>query len=287
MDVSLDGRSFGRMNFVGAYLAPSLGGYRLSIAASFDLSKEDKPYALLALQVLLSVKGPEPINVGYLVPESVSPLHTYASHPHRDSRSFSIFITPSQLEQFETLRKGKDLCLQMTCRGLTRCEGRQCDWFGQLDASVPSLQWIEQLRVSGASDLAVFEVKMPIGTIHASLRPAAEYLLRARQQFAEGHYDAAASTCRLCLEAITTTMDDDEEVRRCARDLVNRDTRDRLTMKERIKALRSTAYALTSAAHHPGEPETFTRSTAQLLLSMTAAVLGATEAPSRSSGAGT
>lgn len=125
--------------------------------------------------------------------------------------------------------------------------------------------WIGQLNASGAANIAMFEVALPVGVGDADNQPFG-MLRRAQQHFLNGRYDDAVGACRLVLEKLGVPKQGGSI------------TLDQTTPQpERMTLF---AQILRHTTHHPhhARPETeqhrFTRAEARMIVQMTAVYAG-------------
>ena len=71
-----------------------------------------------------------------------------------------------------------------------------------MDIPVPESVWTEQMTVSMADRILLFEVRLPAGLEGALAHPASRHLLSAHQLYGEGNWRECVSECRQFAEEL-------------------------------------------------------------------------------------
>lgn len=270
MGINLNSRIIADTRLAGISGMPIAGGYLLKLTVEFAVMNwdlADRPVVIFA-PARVYMKGNEGLQLGLAVPETVQPF-TVSNYASTRAASFDLFLSQTAMDVVEKRRDGQGVPLGIKLHGEIRLTGDVHPIYDDIHGDVNLVQWLGALEQAGYGRSVLFEV--PIPSQPEAAGAAVELLEAARQHFARGHYPDAVAKCRMVIEGLTSALGQDDLLRAA----VATQKKDR-TREQRELAMRQVAMDFASLAHHPtGVPqdELFDRNAAQMMLSMTAALV--------------
>lgn len=190
------------------------------------------------------------------------------------------------LEELERLRSGNDLEIKtrfalLTDDGLSTRNGLEVvanpgarlleDWDGDSLIRIPAADWLKVLENVGYRSSLLLEVIYPYD--RAEQDSLTRYIRKARDAFDGGRYDECVAQIRHILEEIDDRRGDKEKAGKAiGKYRGTPDERRRMTLEERLLALRKTLEHVSHTTHHKGD-DVVTRSSAKAMLIVAAAML--------------
>ncbi|MDB5801743.1 MAG: hypothetical protein JWL63_2682 [Rhodocyclales bacterium] len=274
MSISWGNRVIADTTFKGLHGRQVVGEYGGRFSIGFEVKNwtEDGPLPHVALShapVTLS-SGLQTL-VGFAVPECVCPFNAGA-HSYSTAALFDLVLTQRTIEGIEVMRGGGDISLSLKIQGLiSRAEAVQ-QIRDEVTCTIGQSDWLRFLNECGYGRSMLFEIPLP-SKLDAAPSTTQEALLRAREQFLQGHYQESIGTCRRVLESLTHELDQSSELETVKR--ASREERQSMSITGRELAMRLAAINYSHPAHHAdhrGSDTSFDRLDASMLLGVTASL---------------
>lgn len=281
LQISFQNYLVGNVRLGSVSIDQGLGFYLLRIGCQITtVGRAEAFYCLEDLRLVLYV--PEPgtpnkIKFGTARPVGLNILRT-GEYEGMAGDTFELQVSPQQLGEIEERRLGNDLKLSIELRGrVYPIQDRTLllEVFQTGEFVVPENHWLTELRKAGAANVAMLMVELPDATRHPTMRRPLEEICKGRDLLLQGHYEAAVTHCRRALEALTEVLGEKDELSAVTAAITKKETREALTVRQRILALRVTTSNLASLGAHPSATTTpYSYQEARLVVAQTALLIG-------------
>jgi hypothetical protein len=187
----------------------------------------------------------------------------------RESFELRLTLAPHQLNALEEARNGGDLDFELSFifeAGNKPGSRNDANQPNKLHARISRSDWIERLNSSGATNILLLEVPMPIKIGVGETDDIGRSMRRAREHFMSARYDDCVGECRKILEQLPNVSKKD------VMDLL-KTGRSGMTKEERDQSILFTLRNYCNPPHHSGARGgslDYVRPDAKLILLMTA-----------------
>ena len=219
----------------------------------------------------VSLSDPQGILLGMAIPETPQPFQI-TNYGQTPSALFAIQLSPSAMETIESIRNGQGLTFTIMLRPEIRTESALVIGFEQVHCAVKVSDWLNVLKEANFGRSMLFEV--PLIETPSSFVNINKHLEVARKHFALGHYNDVVATCRMALEALTQSLDQQGELKAALQ--LQKTEKQKLSRSQRELVMRQALTDFSSLAHHATDvppEELFDRNAAQMALASTAALI--------------
>lgn len=281
LQFNFQGHTVGSVRLGPVSIDPGLGFSLLRIGCQITtVSRKDALYCVEDLRLVLyvvEVDASTNPKLGTAYPVGLNIVRT-GEYESMASDTFELQISPQQLSEIEKRRLGNDLKLRLELRG--RVYPRQdrtqlLEIYQTSEFVVPQNHWLGELKKAGAANVALLMVELPDAARHPTMRRPLEEICKGRDLLLQGHYEAAVTHCRRALESLTEVFGEKDELSTVAAAVAKKETREALTIRQRILALRLTTANLASLGAHPTTAATpYTYQEARLVVAQTALLIG-------------
>lgn len=276
MSITWSSQIIADVRCAGVNIQPGIGIVLLRFSVLFDVkARQDQTlrFADARIQVLAGTSASSQQVLGIALPEAAVMI---ATAPNTSSTAFlfDLPLTPSQMAALEEIRNGGDLQFRLHVYG--EAYGPQGPWVAADDIQyrVEQSEWIRHLNQASLADTLLFEVALPRNQSNPEMATALAHLKQARDFFLAGHYDAAIGKCRSAIDAYTKANGDGPQIQAAIEAFKSK--KSAMPQAQRMLLLREAVRHMTHQAHHDpadGDAYEFSRTDANLILGMTAALL--------------
>ena len=258
-------------------LRPIVGAYELLFPLHVAVSPAQDPRhsaVISGAEVTVRTSTGSQQIIGFARPDIPVTIRT-RKFPSIITPTLRLTLQPQQLTAIEDFRSDGDVIFDLRAVG----EGAdsqtehsvQDDWRTQ----IPRSAWIEEMRKSGAMDILLIEVPMPVGKMADEWREITASLVRARKHFVDGDYHSCVSISRGVIQELGHMNFKQLD---WAKPLLDSLASERSTMvkDQREAAILAVVRHYTHQAHHAdseGGITSYSRSEAKLVLTLTAALV--------------
>ena len=255
MITAADGRIIADTQIKALDLRPVIRGYELAFRLELAMRPAGTgPHEVWILGAQVGVRGggTRTQRCGFARPECVARWRQ-RDFPQSSTAILVLPMQPGQIAALEDVRGAGDLEFELTLAGRVSGAGQHIDIGVTLRHREARSDWIERLRNTGASDVLLIEVPMPLGDSSGQWDDVEAQLRRAEAQFRHGDYQGCVASCRTVVQEAghlkyTHKRWSDRFLSRLAND------RESMTREERERAMWSAVRHYTHQAHHaPGE----------------------------------
>ncbi len=270
MGINLINRIIAETRLAGVHGERLAGGYCIGLKIEFSVLNWDDataPDVLFAPARIYIVEGQARLLLGMAFPETIQPF-TVGKHAARRECVFSLPLTQQAMEAVERRRDGGDVLLAVKLDAEVRTGADSQAVHDLVQGQLNVAQWIAALEQAGYGRSILFEIPIPA---NEELGATLNQLETARQLLVQGHYADAVAKCRVVVEGITHQLGQRDALV-TARQLQKQSR----TLEQRELVMRQAAMDFASVAHHAdgaSAKEDFSRSAAQMMLSITSALV--------------
>ncbi|MGE3333419.1 MAG: hypothetical protein AB7I36_07240 [Rhodospirillaceae bacterium] len=205
MAFSVNGRDFGKATAQGVHLQQIIGAYQLTFIAEISLrnTKEDYEATAEIHGARVSLKGIGGVAhlLGMARPETPFRIRLF-EFSHSEQVVLSMSVSGQQIAAIEAMRNGGDLDFELIVTGNGSAEHGPCSVHDQWIFHISRSEWIEKLNKSGAINIELFEVPIPIGPKTPQARQIFEHVDKARRHLAEAGFSDCVAECRLAVQEL-------------------------------------------------------------------------------------
>lgn len=277
MGLSLGSRILADVRVQGVSLRQNLGRYELIFGLYVTIRPTETQVqraSIVGARVTLDLGGGQKQSLGFARSESPFDIVS-ANHPSSMTPSLHLYLDAIQVANIEALREESDLGFELLANGVgSNVNGEhlvQDEW----RITVARSDWIKKLRGSGAYEMMLIEVPLPVVEEVSDWNTISDGLLRAEAQYRNGDYRGCISLCRTVIEELGTYRYKNQNWANTSIDRLASD-RKGMTKDEREAALWATLRHYTHQAHHgpsEGGVSQYSRAEAQFVLAWTAGAM--------------
>ena len=283
MSLTVGGRQIADVRVQGVTLRPIIGGYELMFALYLYVNAFEEGVrraSIMGARVTVRPSDGEPRVLGFARPED--PLEIVCM-PFSSSRTpnLPLQLQPGQIAALETLRGTGDLTFEFLASGSGTDEDGNDYVQGQWNVHVAKSDWIKKLRDSGAGNVLLLEVPLPLESVSQDWLVVAAELKRAEEQYRNGDYHSCISSCRTAIGELGRLRNPNDNWTASLRDLAEREAREAMNKSQREHALLAALRNYGHLAHHgasEGGVSSYTRAEAQFVFTLTAAAVAHAQA---------
>jgi len=280
MSLTINSLIIAEARIQGVTLRSVLGAYELIFGLYLTVNAHEEAVrraSIMGARVTVKAGAGKSHALGFARPETPFEIITnkFASTM---TPALTLTLQPGQLAALEELRGTGDLDFELLASGIGSgqhgLEQVQDTW----RVHIPRSDWIRKLREAGARNVLLLEV--PLSLPAEADSSIARELRRAEEQFRNGDYYACVGSCRTAMQELGHRKFGKKS---WAGPLLSRlaSARDEMEKDEREAALWGALRHYTHQAHHAegeGGVSAYTRSEAQLILTLTASLAARAQA---------
>lgn len=285
MSLTINSRILADGRIQGVTLRSVLGAYEIVFGLHLTVNGHNgheevmHRASIMGARVTVKSSGDRAQSLGFARPESPFEIITYNSSTSM-TPALILPLQPGQLAALEEQRGAGDLDFELLVNGIGTDQRSLTQVQDTWRKHIPRSDWIKKLQEAHARNVLLIEVPLPFPVSSEDHSPIARELRRAEEQFRNGDYYGCVGSCRTAIQEFGHRR---FEERSWAGPLLTRlaSVRDEMTKEEREAALWGALRHYTHQAHHAeGENgvSAYTRSEAQLILTLTASLVARAQA---------
>jgi len=277
MNITVNGRVVAEASIQGATVRPVVGAYEFLFSLNIAMHPQgDYACRIFVVGALVSLRTDRAgvQRVGFAQPQAPI-IIKQSTHLARITPALVLPLQPGQVAAIERSRETGDVVFELQMIGVDSDQNGehlvQNDWRFQ----VPRSDWLQKLRDAGARDVLLLEVPLPLVDRPKEWETVSNAIQDAEKHFREGDYHACVSSCRIALDELGHLKFGSGDWAGPQLDQLGKN-RNGMTASDRETALWAVVRHYTHLAHHgpsSGGVVHFSRATAQLLLTMVAALI--------------